>query len=194
MLQSPDTDLPTPITTRALERIIITGCSGGGKSSLIAELGARGHRVFEEPGRQVVREQTLIGGRGLPWEDLTLFVELTVSRSLFFAMESLAAQGLSFFDRSAIDQVSALAASGAALPPHLTRALTQIRYHPLVFLVPPWPQIYETDAERRHGFADAVSAYEALEADYRALGYEPVILPKIPVKERADLVLTRLQA
>jgi hypothetical protein len=32
--------------------VLITGCSGGGKSTLLAELRARGHPVVEEPGRR----------------------------------------------------------------------------------------------------------------------------------------------
>lgn len=41
--------------------IVLSGCSGGGKSSLLTELGRRGHTVVPEAGRQVVREQMLIG-------------------------------------------------------------------------------------------------------------------------------------
>jgi predicted ATPase len=33
--------------------VVISGCSGGGKSTLLAELGRRGHAVVEEPGRRI---------------------------------------------------------------------------------------------------------------------------------------------
>ena len=36
--------------------VVITGCSGGGKSTLLDELGRRGHATIEEPGRRIVRE------------------------------------------------------------------------------------------------------------------------------------------
>ncbi len=36
--------------------VAVSGCSGGGKSALLAEMAARGYRVFPEPGRQVVKE------------------------------------------------------------------------------------------------------------------------------------------
>ena len=42
--------------------VVISGCSGGGKSSLLAELQARGHRVVEEPGRRIIAEETVTGG------------------------------------------------------------------------------------------------------------------------------------
>ncbi len=44
--------------------VVLSGCSGGGKSTLLAELGRRGFRTFAEPGRQIVKEQTAIGGNG----------------------------------------------------------------------------------------------------------------------------------
>ena len=62
--------------------VVLSGCSGGGKSSLLAELGRRGFAIYEEPGRQVVKEQLLIGGDALPWDNIDLFLELTISRSI----------------------------------------------------------------------------------------------------------------
>ena len=47
--------------------VVLSGCSGGGKSALLAEMARRGRRVFPEAGRQVVREETFIGGGALPW-------------------------------------------------------------------------------------------------------------------------------
>ncbi len=63
---------------------VITGCSGGGKSTLLSELEKRGYRVFPEPGRQIVKEQQSVNGDGLPWKDATKFAELCVSRAMYF--------------------------------------------------------------------------------------------------------------
>lgn len=54
--------------------VIISGCSCGGKSTLLAELGQRGLATIEEPGRRVVREELASGGGALPWADMTAFV------------------------------------------------------------------------------------------------------------------------
>src|ERR1051326_3722781 len=62
--------------------VMITGCSGAGKSSLLAELARRGYRTFPEPGRQIFKEQTLIGGPALPARDGVLFGELCISRTI----------------------------------------------------------------------------------------------------------------
>ena len=67
-------------------------------------------------------------------------------------------------------------------------------YNPQVFMSPPWPEIYATDSERRHSFEDAVREYESLLRTYPSLGYEIVIIPKLPISERAAFVLRRLAA
>jgi predicted ATPase len=53
--------------------VLITGCSGGGKSTLLAELHARGHHVVEEPGRRIVKQELKAGGQALPWVDEIAF-------------------------------------------------------------------------------------------------------------------------
>lgn len=54
--------------------VIISGCSGGGKSTLLAELQRRGYPVIEEPGRRIVEEQLGTGGHALPWLDMPAFM------------------------------------------------------------------------------------------------------------------------
>jgi len=68
------------------------------------------------------------------------------------------------------------------------------RYHRRVFVAPPWPEIYETDPERRHGLDMALAEYSRLLETYPSLGYEVLILPKVGVSERADFILNTLEA
>jgi predicted ATPase len=46
--------------------VVISGCSGGGKSTLLAELGRRGHSTVEEPGRRIVAQELQQGGKSSP--------------------------------------------------------------------------------------------------------------------------------
>ncbi|MGO7624003.1 AAA family ATPase, partial [Rhizobium ruizarguesonis] len=64
--------------------------------------------------------------------------------------------------------------------PVLEKLSASHRYHPSVFLTPPWPEIYTTDPERRHGFDEAVAEYDRLAAVYPTLGYDIVLLPRFP--------------
>ncbi len=66
------------------------------------------------------------------------------------------------------------------------------RYHRRVFLTAPWPEIYTTDPERRHGLDSALAEYSRLLEVYPSLGYEVSVLPKVGVTERADFVLSAL--
>jgi len=46
--------------------VIISGCSSGGKSTLLAELQLRGFATVEEPGRRIVREELRGDGSACP--------------------------------------------------------------------------------------------------------------------------------
>jgi predicted ATPase len=183
-----DTYDPAVVGRNSGRFVVISGCSGAGKSSLLAELECRGHRVYEETGRQVVKEQLYIGGDALPWEDREQFRELTISRSIHQLISAARFGGLAFFDRGIIDQI----AGYAVVPRHLQCAAERFRYHDVVFLLPPWPEIFQRDAERRHSFADAVAIYGMQRAAYRRFGYDVMIVPQSDVAARADFVLANL--
>lgn len=170
--------------------IVLSGCSGGGKSTLLEELRRRGHVVVEEPGRRIVQEELATGGNALPWLDLAAFARRAFAMALADRARMHSQAGPVFFDRGLVDAASALEAAGGE--PLLTALSADHRYNDKVFLTPPWPEIHASDPERRHGFDTALAEYERLEKAYPALGYEPVILPKVPVGERADFVLARL--
>jgi predicted ATPase len=46
--------------------------------------------------------------------------------------------------------------------PVLTALGQANRHHRRVFLAPPWPEIYKTDPERRHGLDVAMAEYSRL--------------------------------
>ncbi len=171
--------------------VVISGCSGGGKSSLLAALSRRGYAVVEEPGRRIVREELDKGGSALPWIDAVAFARRAVEMALDDLAAADGATGWVFFDRGLIDAATALRAGDRPAdrrrPSHDAR-----RYHRQVFLAPPWPEIYRRDPERRHGYDDAVAEYERLAEAYPSLGYEVVLLPKAPVEARADFVTATL--
>lgn len=173
--------------------VAITGCSGGGKSSLLAELGRRGYRTFAEPGRQIIKEQTAIGRPDILTEDPALFGELCVARTIQRMIEAADAPGPMFFDRTHIDPLSYSAITGAPERPHWVRAAEVFRFHPIAFFVPPWPEIFENDSERRHSFEEALREYPALLKNYERFGYRPTIVPKLPVPDRADFVVDILR-
>lgn len=167
--------------------VVISGCSGGGKSTLLSELAARGYLVVHEPGRQIVKEQFAISGDALPWSNPEKFLDLALSRYIFQFNSQKGGQYI-FFDRGIIDALQL----NSTQPEYFQKAAQNFRYNHLVFLVPPWEEIFANDAERKHDFETSKKEYEDLLIKYKNLGYETVLIPKVPVKDRADFILTKL--
>lgn len=170
--------------------VVISGCSGGGKSTLLAELSRRGHAIVEEPGRRIVQEEVSRNGTALPWIDAAAFLRRAIAMSLADRTAVAASDGWVFFDRGLVDAAAGLE--------HLTgekvlAPLAEVhRYYHGVFLAPPWPEIFRADAERRHNFESAEAEYLRLLQTYEFLGYEVFLLPKVAVNERADFILNIL--
>ena len=162
--------------------VVISGCSGGGKSTLLAELKERGHRVIEEPGRRLIQ-----AGGAKPWGDLSTFLQQAMALAEQDYHVHASATDWVFCDRSLVDLVSALQHFTRA--PSLAPLVTAFRYHHRVFMVPPWPAIYCQDDERRHNLDTAVEEYERLLRDYPALDYQVQLLPQLDVSSRADFLL-----
>ena len=172
--------------------VVISGCSGGGKSTLLSELARRGYAVFDEPGRQVVKAELATDGDGLPWKNIGRFIELCLTIGVVQWEEARDRGGVSFFDRSIVDATSNLTCLKLPVPAAFRDASTRYPYDTRMFMAPPWPEIFANDDERRHTFADAVAEFEMLVEAYGRLGYEIVMLPKVSVDARAAFLLAQL--
>lgn len=171
--------------------IIISGCSGGGKSTLLEELAHRGFSAVEEPGRRIVAAELAGDGKALPWVDAEAFLRRAIALSLEDLQRASTLPGPVFFDRGLLDAASGLGEITGE--PVLQHYADEWRFNRTVFLTPPWADIYRQDAERQHGLDAAMEEYERLLRDYPALGYDVVELPKVAVNQRADFVLARLE-
>ncbi|MBW4708515.1 AAA family ATPase [Roseobacter sp. YSTF-M11] len=171
-------------------RVLISGCSGGGKSTLLDEIEARGHAVVKEPGRRIVAEQKAGDGKALPWVDMAAFARRATEMARHDLSAAAERGGFVFFDRGLVDAAVALQqAIGVPVAETLAGAH---RYAPCVFLAPPWPEIFTRDADRQHDLSTAIAEYHRLEQAFDALGYAICLLPKAPVSDRADLVLQKV--
>jgi len=170
--------------------ILISGCSGGGKSTLLDELARHGLATIGEPGRRVVRDELASAGDALPWIDALAFVRriIAMAQADYEAARSL--PDPVFSDRGLID--GAVALEHLTSETVLTDLAARYRYASPVFLAPPWPELFVSDAERQHDFASAVAEYDRLAAAYPALGYDVILLPKASVAERLTFILERV--
>lgn len=168
-----------------MKPVIISGCSGGGKSALITELGRRGFAVSEEIGRRLIR-----AGGPRPGEAPLAFARAVAAGERDRLAACRGSAGPLFFDRSLIDQIAFCRRLTGECP--FSRGDEHALYHEEVFLVPPWPEIYARDPERQHDLQTAAAEYDDLLAVYAAASYRTHILPKAPVSDRADLVMRTL--
>ena len=164
--------------------MVLTGCSGGGKSSLLAEFGKRGFAIIEEPGRRVIAAERASGGTGFPWEDTKRFSDLAFWMAV--GDQATAENDPTFFDRSALDQVAWYHRAGRMVPGEVPT------YYKDVFVTPPWRENFETDADRQHGFEAALAEYGDLMQRLPEWGYRCHLVPKVAVPDRADWVLAAL--
>lgn len=169
--------------------IVVTGGPGGGKTTLINALGQLGLATAPEAGRAIICEQSAIGGPALPWADTRLFFEMIMSWDMRSYREAQATGGPVFFDRGIADMAGGYALLGLGVPAHVRAAIATFRYHPVVFLAPPWREIYITDTERKQSFAEAERTCEAMAAAYTEAGYGLIRLPLVPLAERLRFVL-----
>jgi predicted ATPase len=171
---------------------VITGCSGGGKSTLIDALCARGFQCVDEVGRQIVQQQMRIGGDGTPWQDQAMFRELLLSHYMTVFEQVTERTRPVFFDRGIPEGVGWSRLVNVPTLEHHRAAARIYRYAKKVFVTPPWKEIFREDDERKHSFEDAVAQYQLTLQVYPECGYELIEIPKAPVPERVEFVLRQV--
>ena len=151
-----------------------------------------GFQHAPEVARQIIQEQMQTGGTALPWDDRKAYTELMLRRSIDSFKEHTPALKPMFSDRGIPDTLGY--ARLIALPEigFIESACRRFRYASLVFLAPPWEEIYTTDGERKQDFTEAMQTYKVIGEVYLECGYELVDLPKLPPPDRARFILDQL--
>jgi len=174
---------------------VITGGPGAGKTSIVERLAARGFPTVAESGRAILRQQVAIGGTAVHWADAAAYRELMLQRGMDdYERMSIEADGPVFFDRGVTELVGYCRLIGAPVPDHVRRAAELYRYNRLVFLSPPWPEIYANDDLRKQDADEAMRSSELAGEVYAEFGYDVVEVPRAPVADRAAFVLARADA
>lgn len=176
--------------------IVISGCSGGGKSTLLVELNNKGYAVVPEVGRELVKEQLAVKGDITPWSNPKAFSEVLIAKSIEAYhqanMITNVMDQMIFFDRSFLEGISYYQSLNKNDSNKYNHFVEELRYYPTVFMAPPWQNIFIQDDERKHSFEDAVSEYKRLLIFYAQSGYHIVELPKVNINERLQFVISHI--
>ena len=175
-----------------MKRYILTGTPGAGKTSVIRELAALGHRVVEEAATAVIaREQAL--GDAHPWTR-EHFVDSVVALQRQRQQQSEAAAAgadVEFYDRSPICTHALATYLGRPVPPALVAEIERITreqvYQRQVFFVRNLG-FCEPTAARRIGFQESLVFERVHEESYLAFGYELVPVPAGELGERVAAI------
>ena len=173
-----------------IERIVLTGGPGAGKTTVLEALAAQGMATRREAGRAVIRAQSAAGGDALPWGNRLAFARAMaeIDRSAW----GDAAPGRTVYDRGLIDVIGYLRLEALTVPDDLATMAAAHRYDS-VLILPPWPAIYATDAERRQTPEIAERTCAVMDRTYRDFGYAPIEVPRGPVAARAAFILGLLR-
>lgn len=177
--------------------IVISGCSSGGKSTLLAELSDHGFTVMPEVGRELVKEQLALNSDVLPWKEPVLFCELLIEKSVERYHEANKLKSVKdnviFFDRCFLEGITYLQTLNIPNANKYDHIVDELRYSSTIFMTPPWEEIFCEDAERKNSFKNAVEEYDRLVEHYVKYGYDLVTLPKVSVKERYQFVVDNIK-
>jgi len=177
----------------ASKLVVISGGPGAGKTTMLLELERRGFRFEAEVARQIIQEQMRDGGNALPWSDRERYCRLMLERSIASYQKHAASKETIFFDRGIPDTFCYARLIGSPLENETLAACNRYRYMGRVFLLPPWQEIYATDAERKQTYDEVVKTYHMMGEAYEDCGYKVVEIPRASPAQRADFLLGALQ-
>lgn len=174
------------------EIIVLAGGPSSGKTTLINALVEKGFICYPEISRAIIKEAQEQGIDQLFLEQPLLFSEMLLQGRIKQHQEAHEEEtNVVFLDRGIPDVLAYMHYIGDSYPKTFSDACENHRYHK-VFLLPPWREIYVSDAERYESYEQAVLIHEHLEETYRNFGYDLVTIPKDTVENRVEFLLERI--
>jgi predicted ATPase len=169
---------------------ILTGAPGSGKTAILRQLEADGHRVVEEAATDVIALRHALG-HPEPWRDDDFIDQIVaLQRQRQAAMVAATV----FFDRSPVCTLALCRHLGRSPTPLLGEEVARARhvYERTVLFIRNQGFV-EPTAARRITFPDALAFERIHERTYRELGFTLVDVPAGPLPERVAAVLHSLK-
>lgn len=176
-----------------MNKYIITGGPGSGKTNLLEALKSMGYNCSNEVSRRVIKREVEKKSACLPWLNLACFADKVLSQ-MVASYNAAPGDKLTFYDRGVPDIIAYLKVAGLPIADNYYTALQQCPYNKTVFILPPWPEIYINDDERWQTYQQAEEIYLALMETYTAFGFKLITVPKLTVNNRAAFIINNMNS
>lgn len=174
------------------EIVVLIGGPSSGKTTLIDALKNNGHTCYPEVSREVIKEAQEQGIEQLFLENPLLFSELLLEgRKKQYNNAIKEKANLVFLDRGIPDVLAYMHYIGDAYPAFFDTACKEHKYN-AIFMLPPWEEIYVSDAERYESYEQAVLIHDHLMETYKKYGYEIIEVPRDSVENRINFIMKQL--
>jgi predicted ATPase len=168
-------------------RFVMTGGPGAGKTTTLDALAMRGFRYVPESARAIIKRRKEAGLSPRP--ALEQFGTEMLEADMAQYRETPVQHDPVFFDRGVCDALGFLFFRGAISEAEAAVLIREFRYNEVVFVLPPWEDIYTMDTERDQSFAEAITVCESVLQWYARWGYQLVEVPRGSVEARVDFIL-----
>lgn len=173
--------------------ILLIGGPSSGKTTLINHLEAEGYICYPEISREITLNARDEGVDHLFLENPILFSERLLEGRIKQYENAIKEVKTVFIDRGIPDVLAYMDFIGDTYPQEFTAACETYKYDK-VFLLPPWEEIYESDAERYESYEEATKIHDYLVATYKKFGYDLHEVPKTSVAARFQFIINHLKA
>lgn len=175
-----------------LQRILLAGGPGTGKTTVINELKKDGYCCFDEVSRQVTKAAQEEGITQLFLKDPLLFSEkLLEGRIADYKKANIHTDKLYFYDRGIPEVIAYMDYRNENVPNKFHAAENHYRYD-IIFYFPVWEAIYSSDNERYESLEEARAIAVYIKKKYKDLGYSLIEVPKVGPTERKDFILNSI--
>ena len=171
---------------------IFSGGPGAGKTTILNELSKHHYECVPEVARAIIKTQHATGGNALHTGDRIAYTDLMLKQSVADFVDQSSRDDILFFDRGIPDLYSYLTQYCGGVTQIVADAIQLYRYNVLVFLFPPWPDIYCHDTERKLDFSEAIKTYQSVKEAYSICGYKTIDVPKLAITERVNFILNTI--
>jgi predicted ATPase len=171
------------------KRIVVTGGTHSGKSTLVRQMSKRGWETIDEAALFVINKHVAaLGNEGFKsWMDANYssFQNQIFARQRELERRYKPLSGVLFMDRSGVDSIAYLRSRNLP-PPDAMLAYAKQSAFSHVFL-------FDTLHSFAATYADSIAMRDCLLDTYRSYGYEPIRVPELPLLQRCDFVLQQIR-